>query len=184
MFCHNCGTELKEQAKFCPRCGAGVYDPVAQTAAEPAVPKENVVMGTVGACAGGLLGIAAFLFCCNIGIYPAFVGALMSAAVIIGYDLLGKQRSMAGTIVVSLLMVTVPCLGYLVNDALVILQDYEGLGLTLLDGIGLLFLYLAQGYINTGFFVQDLLALYGFAALGAVAAFWWSQRRNKRFGVG
>jgi len=184
MFCHNCGRELKEQAKFCPHCGAGVYDPVSQTAAEPAAPKENVALGTLGACVGGLLGIGVFLLCCAAGIYPAFVGILMAAAVVAGYDLLSKCRGTAGNVIVIALVAAVPLVAYVLNCVWMILGEYENLGLTLLDGVGLLFLFVAQGSLDIGMMLQELLTLYGFTALGTVLAFWWSQRRNHRFDVG
>ncbi len=34
MFCKNCGTELKEGAKFCPRCGSPAHIPQQKTAAQ------------------------------------------------------------------------------------------------------------------------------------------------------
>lgn len=180
MFCHNCGRELKEQAKFCPNCGAGAYDPFSQTAAEPAAPKENLPMGTLGACIGGLLGIGAFMLCCAAGIYPAFVGLLMAVAVVAGYDLLSPCRSAVGTAVVMALIATVPLVAYMLNSAWMILGEYEGLGLTLLDGIGLQFLFLTQGNANFGLLLQELLALYGFAALGAVLALFRKKSRERK----
>lgn len=180
MFCHNCGAELKEQAKFCPRCGSGVYDPVSQTVAESAAPKENVVLGTVGAFAGGLLGIVVFLICAWNGIYPAFVGALMAVAISAGYDWLGKCRGTAGTAVVMILTAAVPLAAYLLEWSMVILEEYAGLGLSVLDGVGLLFLFIAQGQIDPVLVIQELLTLYGFAVLGAVLIHFWRKRRQRR----
>lgn len=180
MFCHNCGTELKEAAKFCPRCGVGVYDPVQQTAAEPVAPRENVALGILGACIGAILGGGTIVLCSQAGIYSAFAGFLLAAATVTGYDLLGKKRGTAGTVAVCLLILTMPYLANTLDWALVLLEDYEGLGLTVLDGIGLLYLYLEQGYIDLGMYLQDLLTLYGFTALGAVAAFSWAMRRAKQ----
>lgn len=180
MFCHNCGTELKDSAKFCPRCGVGAYDPVRQKAAEPVAPRENVALGTLGACVGALLGGGAIVLCDQMGIYSAFVGFILAALTILGYELLGKKRGAAGTVIVTLLILAVPYLADTVSWALVLLEDYEGLGLTVADGAGLLYLFLDEGYIDGGMYLQDLLMLYGFTALGAVAAFSWAARRAKR----
>ena len=184
MFCHNCGAVLKEDARFCPRCGNGVYDPVSRTAAEPVAPKENVAMGTLGACIGGLLGIGLFLLCSRNGIYPAFVGIFLSASVVVGYDWLGKVRGVTGTVIVTVLLVALPWVAWGLNMALLILDSYEGMGLTLLDGVGLLILFLLQGNLPIGYLAQELLTLYGFAILGAVIAFVWSYRRSNRIPVG
>lgn len=177
MFCHQCGTELKDSAKYCPRCGVGVYDPVQQTSAPPAAPRENVALGTVGACAGALLGAGIIVLCSRMGIYSAFAGFVLAAATIFGYDLLGKYRGAAGTVIVILLILVMPYLANTLDWALILLQDYEGMGLTVFDGVGLLYLFLSEGYIDSGMYLQDLLTLYGFTALGAVAAFARSMRR-------
>ena len=39
-FCTKCGTELKEDAKFCPSCGAPA-EPKAEPAAEEKQPEQN-----------------------------------------------------------------------------------------------------------------------------------------------
>ena len=180
MFCHNCGKELKEGARFCPQCGMGAYDPEGQVPKPQKEPEENVALGTLGAILGALLASVFLLVCSSVEIYSAFAGFFLAVAVILGYDLLGKHRGAAGTVIVMLLILTVPYLVDTLDWARVLLEDYEGLGLTLIDGIGLLYLFLAEGRIPMDVYIMDILALYGFTAMGAVAALSWSSRRAKQ----
>lgn len=180
MFCHNCGKELKDGARFCPQCGTGIYDPERPTPEPRKVPGENVALGTLGAVVGAVLGGVLLVVCSSMEIYSAFAGFVLAAATIVGYDLLGKRRGAAGTVVVMLLILISPYLADTLDWARVLLEDYEGLGLTLIDGVGLLYLFLAEGRIHMDVYILDTLALYGFTAMGAVAALSWSSRRAKQ----
>lgn len=180
MFCHNCGKELKENARFCPRCGAGAYDPEAAVPEPPKAPVENVAMGTLGAVLGAVFGGAFLLLCSSMEIYPAFAGFVIAVLTVLGYDLLSKRRGAAGTVIVTLLILVAPYIADTLDWAIILLEDYEGLGLTLTDGVGLLYLFLAEGRIPMDVYILDTLALYGFTAMGAVAALSWSSRRNKQ----
>lgn len=183
MFCHNCGTELKDTAKFCPRCGVGVYDPARQTAEEPVAPRENVALGTVGAILGAMLGAGTIVLFDQMGIYPAFAGFVLAAATILGYDLLGKRRGASGTVLVSLLILVTPYLAHTLSWVMLFVNTLDT-DYTLIQGIPLFYYYLAEGHIDISMYVQELLVLYGFTVLGAVAAFSWAMGRAKKIPTG
>lgn len=72
MFCQKCGNQLEENAKFCPKCGAGVETtPPAQTTAagsntvtdaKAAEPVKPVTQTAKAAAAGTREMPSAFLF--------------------------------------------------------------------------------------------------------------------------
>lgn len=180
MFCHHCGKELKTGSRFCPHCGTGAYDPTQPAKERPPVPKENVPLGILGACLGGTIGLFLLFLCDNLRIPPAFVGAIQSALIIVGYDLFGKQRGTAGTAVVFLLIVIFPYLSHTLSWILLAVPP-STLQHHLFQPLLTFYALMIEGHIDISLYLQELLALYGFVILGAVAAFAWSNRRAKRF---
>ena len=180
MFCHHCGKELKTESKFCPHCGTGAYDPTQPINERPPAPSENVPLGILGACFGGIIGLFLLFLCDYLLIPPAFVGAVQSALIIVGYDLFGKRRGTAGTAMVSLLIVIFPYLSHTLSwiSLAVPLSTAQH---HLFQPLITFYSMMVEGHIDISLYLQELLALYGFSILGAVAGFAWSNRRAKQF---
>ena len=103
MYCHNCGSRLSENARFCPNCGEAVRSLPSKAAPAPSAsgpsPVSVLIWGILGmafATMGGLgfIGtIFSIIGLCKAGSYHAHGGAECKQATI------GRSLSIAGLIV-------------------------------------------------------------------------------------
>ena len=78
---------------------------------------ENIILGTVGAFAGALIGYIIWICCGYFGIIPGFVGFIFAYLSIKGYLLLGKSISRKGLIIciiICLLLILISEIGAVV----------------------------------------------------------------------
>ena len=68
MFCTNCGTELDEDAKFCPKCGTAITISVGHAINEPLRKRKNKTISTMSIAL-----IAIFAFVAIIGLISALI---------------------------------------------------------------------------------------------------------------
>ena len=125
--------------------------------------KENFALGILGALIGGLIGGASIVLFGQMGMISALSGVILAFCTLKGYELLGKERSMLGTVACVVIMLVVPYFADRVNWAMVIVEE---LGLAFGDA----FLYVhevVEEFSLEGDYWKDLLFIYGFAALGA-----------------
>lgn len=125
--------------------------------------KENFALGILGALIGGLIGGASIVLFGQMGMISALSGVVLAFCTLKGYELLGKERSVLGTVACVVIMLVVPYFADRINWALVIVNE---LGLAFGDA----FLYVhevVEEFGLEGDYWKDLLFIYGFAALGA-----------------
>ena len=131
--------------------------------------KENIVLGILGALIGGLIGGASIILFGQMGMVSALSGVILAFCTLKGYELLGKERSVLGTIVCVVIMLAVPYFADRVNWAIAIVkQSAEVFGDKVLFGDAFLHAHRFIEYTgNVNNYWKDLLFIYGFAALGA-----------------
>ena len=66
--------------------------------------KENVLIGTVGAFIGAIIGGAVALFIARMGYVSYIAGLVLGVCVVKGYELLGKKFSKKGAVISTVLM--------------------------------------------------------------------------------
>lgn len=131
--------------------------------------KENIALGILGALIGGLIGGASIILFGQMGMVSALSGVILAFCTLKGYELLGKERSVLGTIVCVVIMLAVPYFADRVNWAIAIVkQSAEVFGYKVLFGDAFLHAHRFIEYTgNVNNYWKDLLFIYGFAALGA-----------------
>ena len=125
--------------------------------------KENVAMGIFGALIGGLIGGASIVLFGQMGMISALSGVILAFCTLKGYELLGKERSVLGTIICVVIMLSVPYFADRVNWALEIVDE---LGLAFGDAFKYVHEVVEAFSLEEDYW-KDLLFIYGFAALGA-----------------
>ena len=93
--------------------------------------KENVLLGTVGAFIGAIIGGAVTLFIARLGYVAFYAGFILGICVVKGYEILGKKFSKLGAVISSiLLLVTI----VLVQQFDYALEAVKQLGVDFSDG--------------------------------------------------
>lgn len=127
--------------------------------------KENVLLGTVGALIGCIIGAVLIVVLSYMGYMASISGLVMGICALKGYTLLGKKMSVKGIVITAVLMIVTVLVSHMVGWGLAVAEVYEVDVLTATLAIPML---LEEGAIEMGIFVKDLLMLYAFTALGAV----------------
>ena len=97
--------------------------------------KENVLLGTVGAFIGAIIGGAITLFIARLGYVAFYAGFILGICVVKGYEILGKKFSKLGAVISSiLLLVTI----VLVQQFDYALEAVKQLGVDFSDGFDLI----------------------------------------------
>ena len=122
MVCPKCGGQMNEN-QACPYCGysAGYtpvnpaqpqnpYQPTYYNPAESAfAPKENMLLGIVGALIGSLLGVASIVLFFQMDMVASLSGLILAFCTLKGYEMLGKKLGNIGIIICILIMLAVYC---------------------------------------------------------------------------
>ena len=177
MDCVKCGKPLPEDALFCPECGTAVEqapEAVTELPEQPAetetvqeeVPekKERVLLGTLGALAGALLGGAAIILVNRLGYNGQFCGILLGMCILLGYELLGGKLGSKGLLISLILVLVTPFVADLLDWALVLALNVTDF--TVLDGVATVFTLLANGTIELASYIKGLVTIYFFTFLG------------------
>lgn len=159
MNCNNCGNPVVEGTTVCAACGEALA----------VKKKENVITGFVGALIGALIGGAIIILLSQLGYIASVSGLILAVCTLKGYELLGGNMSWKGVVICILLMLVTPYLADRIDWAIVICQEYADYGVTFAEGFALVPELLAEGAIEMGMYVKNLLMIYGFALLGAFA---------------
>lgn len=161
MKCSKCGTPLADGAAFCPVCGQAVTEQPKELAVDV---KENVVLGTLGALLGAILGGASILLFSRLNLVSALSGLLIAVCALKGYTILGGKLSTVGIIISIVMVLLTPYFADRIDWAILLVKEYPefsfGEAFKMIPE-------LAKGDYLIGYTAR-LLRLYLFAALGAV----------------
>ena len=128
---------------------------------------ENLVLGTVGALLGALVGAALIAILAKIGYVASISGGVMAYLSLFLYTKFAGKLSVKGIIIsIVIMVITVFVTEWLVYS-FAFYKESKSYGFTLGDIIKGLPDLLELGEAKGGF-VKDILMLYGFTALGAV----------------
>lgn len=158
MNCTKCGALLPEGADCCENCGH-----IQNTG----VKRENVVTGLVGAFLGSLLGAGCIILLSQLGYIASVSGLVLAVCTLKGYELLGGRLSGKGIVICIILMLVTPYIADRIDWAIVIMQEWSDYGVTLGEAFAVFPELIAEGAIEMGAYIKNLLMIYGFAALGA-----------------
>lgn len=161
MNCTNCGNKLENGAERCEVCGQNV--PVKEKTGK----KENFVTGLVGAFLGALLGGGCIILLSQLGYVASLSGLILAVCTLKGYELLGGKLSTKGIIVAIILVLVTPYLADRIDWAILVMQEWADYGVTFGEAFAVIPELVAEGAIEQGAYIKNLLMIYGFAALGA-----------------
>ena len=97
--------------------------------------KENVLLGSVGAFIGAIIGGAVTLFIARLGYVAFYAGFILGICVVKGYEILGKKFSKLGAVISSILLLVTVVLVHQFDYAL---EAVKQLGLDFSDGFDLI----------------------------------------------
>ena len=161
MNCINCGNEIEEGTQRCQVCGH-------EAASEKTgVKRENFVTGLVGAFLGALLGGGCIIALSQLGYIASISGLVLAVCTLKGYELLGGRLSKKGIITSVLLVLVTPYLADRIDWAVVVMREWADYGVTFAEAYASIPDLLAEGAIEQGAYIKNLLMINGFAALGA-----------------
>ena len=161
MRCKKCGTQLTDDAVFCPACGQAV----AAQSDEPSIDiKENVLLGTLGALLGAALGSASIILLSQINIVSALSGLLIAFCALKGYEILGGKLSTLGIIISIVFVLIAPYFADRINWALLIIKEYPQFSFS--EAFRMVPEWAKNGTLIR--YTAGLVQLYLFAVLGAV----------------
>lgn len=128
---------------------------------------ENVVLGTVGALLGALVGAALIAILAKIGYVASISGVVMAYLSLFLYTKFAGKLSVKGIIIsIVIMIITVFVTEWLVYS-FAFYKELKDYGFTLGDIIKGLPDLLELGEVKGGF-IKDILMVYAFTALGAV----------------
>lgn len=171
--CGICG-QMKEVAGFqvgtgvihlCADCEMRLRDQSHLAQQEDAQKKENVIGGIVGAIIGSLLGVLCIVILSRLGYVAALSGVAMAIGVIKGYEFLGKKFTAKSIVISVIIMLFMTYVGDRIDWAILIAQE---LGENVFNCYRAVPLLLAEGYLDMGSYIGNLVILYLFLLLGAV----------------
>lgn len=153
-----CGNPLPEGTERCDSCGFPV---------KSAEKRENMVTGIVGALIGALLGAGSIILLSQLGYIASISGLILAVCTLKGYELLGGKLSGKGIAISVVLMLLTPYIADRIDWAIVLMQEFADYGVNFAEAFALIPELLADGSIEMGMYLKNLLMIYGFALLGA-----------------
>lgn len=171
MICNKCGEMLKENDKFCEKCGFEVDiiqkndTPIQKIEAK----NENIVLGILGALLGSFAGVVAIIGFDYIGFVAALSGLIMGLCTFGLYKKFAGSISVKGIIISVLIMIIMTYLAVHLSYTIQILKlaKEEGVDTT----FGYVFQnlkYILQNLDAMGDFYASLAMVYLFTILGSV----------------
>ena len=127
--------------------------------------KERVVLGTLGAFVGALIGTICIVILGQFGYIASICGVVMGFCAMGGYQLLGKKMSKKGIIITIVIMLVMVYVSNWFSYALAVADVAEVDDLTAFLVTPEL---VSEGFIDAGAYYKDLVMLYAFMAIGAV----------------
>lgn len=188
MVCPKCGGQINEN-QACPYCGysAGYaptyaaqapyqnsyYNPAEITVA----PRENVLLGTIGALIGSLLGVASIVLFFQMDRVASISGLILAFCTLKGYEMLGKKLSNMGIVISIVIMLAAPMLAFVLDGAISLAQELD---LSFIDAFKLCIELIKSGKVTVGDIFERVGMVYLFAALGGVGTIITAFKANKK----
>lgn len=152
-------------AHLCIDCEMRLRDQTHLAEQKDAQKKENVIGGIFGAIVGSLLGILCIVILSRLGYVAALSGVAMAIGVLKGYEILGKKLSKKGIVISIIVMLIMTYVGDRIDWAILAASEWNE---NVFDCYRAIPALLAEGYIETGDYIGNLVMLYIFLLLGAV----------------
>lgn len=127
--------------------------------------KERVVLGTLGAFVGALIGTICIVILGQFGYIASICGVVMGFCAMGGYQLLGKKMSKKGIIITIVIMLVMVYVSNWFSYALAVADVAE---VDVLTAFLVTPELVGEGFIDAGAYYKDLVMLYAFMAIGAV----------------
>ena len=127
--------------------------------------KERVVLGTLGAFVGALIGTICIVILGQFGYIASICGVVMGFCAMGGYQLLGKKMSKKGIIITIVIMLVMVYVSNWFSYALAVADVAE---VDVLTAFLVTPELVSEGFIDAGAYYKDLVMLYSFMAIGAV----------------
>ena len=139
--------------------------------------KENVLLGTIGALLGALIGGAVALFIARLGYVAVAAGLVLGICTIKGYEMFARKLSRKGILIsVVLMVVTV----FLVNQIDLAMEVVAQLGVEFAYAFRVVNELIASGeYPDNYFFNLGMLAVFTLAGAGISISSVWSSHKTK-----
>ena len=131
--------------------------------------KENVLIGTVGAFIGAIIGGAVALFIARMGYVSYIAGLVLGVCVVKGYEILGKKFSKKGAVISTVLMLLTIVLVHQFDYTLHLMGEYE---LSFADSFDAVNATVLNGDAPQEYFINFLLlaVFTGIGAWGAISS--------------
>ena len=190
MVCPKCGGQMNEN-QACPYCGysAGYtpvnpaqpqnpYQPTYYNPAESAfAPKENMLLGIVGALIGSLLGVASIVLFFQMDMVASLSGLILAFCTLKGYEMLGKKLGNIGIIICILIMLAAPILAYIIDGAIYFTKEWD---MGFMDSFKFCIELIKSGAVTVSDIFERVGMVYLFAALGGVGTIVTAFKANKK----
>lgn len=139
--------------------------------------KENVLLGTIGALLGALIGGAVALFIARLGYVAVAAGLVLGICTIKGYEILGKKLSRKGILISAVLMVITV---FLVNQIDLAMEVVSILGVEFAYAFRVVNELIFSGdFPDNYFFNLAKLAIFTLAGAGISISSVWSSHKTK-----
>ncbi len=129
-------------------------------------PKENVMLGILGALGGALLGGASIILLSQLGYIASISGFILAFCTLKGYELLAKGRSTKGIVICVIFMLITPFVADLLDWAIMAYRELGAYGFSYGDCLLLMPEFLSDGTIPMGDYLKNLGMIYLFVAIG------------------
>lgn len=139
--------------------------------------KENVLLGTVGALLGALIGGAVALFIARLGYVAMLAGVVLGICTIKGYEILGKKLTRKGIVISSILMVITV---FLVNQVDLAMEVVAKLGIEFAFALRLVNEVIFSGDLPDNYFYNlGMLAVFTLVGAWVSVSSVWSSHKTK-----
>ena len=129
------------------------------------MPKNNIMMGALGAFLGSCIGGLAIILLGQFGVFSALAGVILAVCTLFGFRKLGGKPQVGGFVICFIFMLMMPYLADRVNISLAIMKSFE--------------IDFWKAFVNMHAFIGDQTAyltnlafLYASTALGCFLILW------------
>lgn len=127
--------------------------------------KENILLGTIGAFIGSLIGVLAIVLIGQLGYIAYISGIIMGVCAIKGYQILGRRISIKGGIITVIVIILMTYLANQLNWAIPIANYYQ---VSIFEVLRELPKLVKEGLIDNSHYYRELFLVYAFTIVSAI----------------